>query len=288
MPWSRRPPWRPGRATASPSTTRRNGSTERSTYWPTFSISNPRACALISPFLGGGFGSEGIHLAAHTVIAAMAAKAVGKTVKLVIDRSQFFTSNGHRSETEQRVRIAATPFGAISGLIHDVLDTCGNAGDSTEPCAMATPMLCTRSRTSARRITRCGSIFRRRPRCALPVKRPVCLRLIRRSTNSPTPPASTRSSCAYATTRRKIRRTVCRSQANICSSAIAKVRGCSAGTGVRPNRARCARATSSSDTAWRRRRIRRWPARPTCACVPTAAAGSPSSARRTTWAPGCT
>ena len=101
---------------------------------------DPSRVHVISPFLGGGFGSKGFTWP-HTVIAAMAAKAVGKTVKLVIDRSQFFTSNGHRSETEQRVRIAATPFGAISGIIHDVLDTCGNAGDFTEPCSKSTVML---------------------------------------------------------------------------------------------------------------------------------------------------
>ena len=71
----------------------------------------------------------------------MAAKTVGKTVKLVIDRTQFFTSNGHRSETEQRVRIAATPLGAITALIHDVVDTCGHAGEFTEPSGKATEML---------------------------------------------------------------------------------------------------------------------------------------------------
>jgi xanthine dehydrogenase YagR molybdenum-binding subunit len=101
---------------------------------------DPERVHVISPFLGGGFGSKGFTWP-HTVIAAMAAKVVGKTVKLVIDRSQFFTSNGHRSETEQRVRIAATPFGAITGLVHDVLDTRGTAGDFTEPCGTATGML---------------------------------------------------------------------------------------------------------------------------------------------------
>ncbi len=101
---------------------------------------DPQRVHVISPFLGGGFGSKGFTWP-HTVIAAMAAKVVGKTVKLVIDRTQFFTSNGHRSETEQRVRIAATPDGTIAGLIHDVLDTCGHAGDFTEPAGKSTEML---------------------------------------------------------------------------------------------------------------------------------------------------
>jgi xanthine dehydrogenase YagR molybdenum-binding subunit len=101
---------------------------------------DPKRVHVIAPFIGGGFGSKGWTWP-HTVIAAMAAKAVGKTVKLVIDRSQFFTSNGHRSETQQRVRIGATGFGAITGLVHDVLDTTGNAGDWTEPCGKSTAML---------------------------------------------------------------------------------------------------------------------------------------------------
>jgi xanthine dehydrogenase YagR molybdenum-binding subunit len=101
---------------------------------------DPAQVHVISPFLGGGFGSKGF-VWPHTVIAAMAAKLVGKTVKLVIDRSQFFTSNGHRTETEQRIRIGATKFGGITGFVQDVVDTRGNAGDFSEPCGKSIPML---------------------------------------------------------------------------------------------------------------------------------------------------
>jgi xanthine dehydrogenase YagR molybdenum-binding subunit len=100
----------------------------------------PERVRVISPFLGGGFGSKGWTWP-HTVIAAMAAKLTAKTVKLVVDRTQFFTSNGHRSETEQRIRIAASPLGAITGLVHDVLDTTAVAGDWTEPAGKTTPIL---------------------------------------------------------------------------------------------------------------------------------------------------
>ena len=101
---------------------------------------DPKRVHVISPFIGGGFGSKGF-VWPHTIIAAMAAKATGKTVKLVLDRSQFFSSSGHRSETEQRVRIGATPFGALTALVHDVLDTTGYAGDFTEPCGKSTDFL---------------------------------------------------------------------------------------------------------------------------------------------------
>ena len=101
---------------------------------------DPKRVRVLSPYLGGGFGSKGWTWP-HTVIAAMAAKLTGKTVKLVLDRSQFFTSNGHRSETEQRIRVGAGADGTIAALVHDVLDTTGNAGDWTEACAIVTSML---------------------------------------------------------------------------------------------------------------------------------------------------
>jgi xanthine dehydrogenase YagR molybdenum-binding subunit len=59
----------------------------------------------------------------------------------VVDRSQFFTSNGHRAQTEQRVRIGATAFGAMTALVHDVLAASGHAGDFHEPAGKSTDFL---------------------------------------------------------------------------------------------------------------------------------------------------
>jgi xanthine dehydrogenase YagR molybdenum-binding subunit len=101
---------------------------------------DPKNVRIVCPFLGGGFGSKGWTWP-HTVIAAMAAKHTGRAVKLVVDRSQFFTSNGHRSLTEQRIRAGVAADGKLTALAHDVLDTTATAGDWTEPCAMVTQML---------------------------------------------------------------------------------------------------------------------------------------------------
>ncbi len=145
---------------------------------------DPEHVHVISPFIGGGFGSKGWAWP-HTVIAAMAAKALGKTVKLVVDRAQFFSTNGHRSETEQRIRIAATPFGAITGLVHDVLDTSGHAGDWVEPCAKSTDFLYDipnlRLTQHAVRLDIATPTAMRAPGEA-----PGCSPSNRRSTNSPT------------------------------------------------------------------------------------------------------
>lgn len=101
---------------------------------------DPDRVHVISPFMGGGFGSKG-WLWPNTVIASMAAKATGKPVKLVIDRAQFFTTNGHRPQTEQRLRVAAIADGTITGVTHDVLTRTGRAGDFQEPCGLVTKSL---------------------------------------------------------------------------------------------------------------------------------------------------
>ena len=95
---------------------------------------------VISPFVGGGFGCKG-WMWPHTVIAALAAKALDKPVKLVLDRSQFFTATGHRARTEQRVRVGGSADGKIAALVHDVLTTTGTVGDWQESCGRLAPWL---------------------------------------------------------------------------------------------------------------------------------------------------
>ena len=51
-----------------------------------------------SPFLGGGFGSKG-HISGPQVLGVIAARAVGRPVKLVLRREQMFGPVGHRAPT---------------------------------------------------------------------------------------------------------------------------------------------------------------------------------------------
>src|SRR5205085_315225 len=57
---------------------------------------------VISYFLGGGFGCKG-QLWSHTVLAAMAARHIGRPIKLVLDRPQMFGPIGARPQTHQHV-----------------------------------------------------------------------------------------------------------------------------------------------------------------------------------------
>ena len=59
-------------------------------------------CRCVSPFVGGGFGA-GLRAWPHTWLAAMAAREVGRPVKLVLPRTQMFTAVGRRAQTVQHV-----------------------------------------------------------------------------------------------------------------------------------------------------------------------------------------
>jgi xanthine dehydrogenase YagR molybdenum-binding subunit len=75
---------------------------------------------VISPYLGGGFGSKGPTWS-HVLITALAAKQVNRPVKVELQRPQMFGMVGYRSETKQPVRAAAKSDGKLTALQHDTI-----------------------------------------------------------------------------------------------------------------------------------------------------------------------
>ncbi|MGH9639650.1 MAG: xanthine dehydrogenase family protein molybdopterin-binding subunit, partial [Bryobacteraceae bacterium] len=75
---------------------------------------------IVSPFIGGGFGCKGF-VWPHSVLSAIAAKQVGRPVKLNLTRKQMFSACGHRSETRQKIRLGATADGKLTAILHDTL-----------------------------------------------------------------------------------------------------------------------------------------------------------------------
>jgi xanthine dehydrogenase YagR molybdenum-binding subunit len=71
-----------------------------------------------APFVGGGFGSA-LRTWPHTIAAIIGAKKIGKPVKLVLTRSQMFTSVGYRPYTVQKIGIGADANGKLTGLTHE-------------------------------------------------------------------------------------------------------------------------------------------------------------------------
>lgn len=72
---------------------------------------------VVSPFVGGAFGSKG-SVMAHTTLTALAARLVGRPVKLVVGRDQMFTVGSFRAETRQEVTLAADGDGRLLAYRH--------------------------------------------------------------------------------------------------------------------------------------------------------------------------
>src|SRR5438874_3479452 len=102
----------------------------------------PEQVRTICPFVGGGFGCKG-NTWPHTTLAAMAARAVGRPVKLVLSRAQMFTSNGYRPRTIQHLRLGADDAGRLVALMHDGVTSMSHPalGEFAEPVGLASEML---------------------------------------------------------------------------------------------------------------------------------------------------
>ncbi|MET7763278.1 xanthine dehydrogenase family protein molybdopterin-binding subunit [Streptomyces sp. NPDC005355] len=75
---------------------------------------------VVADHVGGGFGSKAIPRP-PTVLAALAARAVGRPVKVAATRQQMFTMVSYRTPTVQRVRLGAERDGRLTAISHNAL-----------------------------------------------------------------------------------------------------------------------------------------------------------------------
>ncbi|MBL4717614.1 MAG: xanthine dehydrogenase family protein molybdopterin-binding subunit, partial [Erythrobacter sp.] len=75
---------------------------------------------LVSRFVGGGFGSK-LGISEETVAASLAAIELKRPVRVVMSRQQVFQCIMRRSETTQRLRLAADGDGRLTGFGHEAL-----------------------------------------------------------------------------------------------------------------------------------------------------------------------
>ena len=78
----------------------------------------PDKVRVLSPYTGGGFGQRG-SISPHTVFAAVAARRIGRPVKLTVPRAQVFHATSFRAATEHRIRLGADKTGRLLGGIHE-------------------------------------------------------------------------------------------------------------------------------------------------------------------------
>ncbi|GFH39285.1 xanthine dehydrogenase family protein molybdopterin-binding subunit [Streptomyces pacificus] len=81
---------------------------------------DPGQVHVVAPFVGGGFGSK-LSIHAETILAAMAARVLGRPVKVALTRQQVFQLVGMRPRSRQRVRLGAERDGRLTAIAHDVL-----------------------------------------------------------------------------------------------------------------------------------------------------------------------
>ncbi|MEN5055576.1 xanthine dehydrogenase family protein molybdopterin-binding subunit [Sphingobacterium kitahiroshimense] len=72
---------------------------------------------VMSEFVGGGFGS-GLRVWPHVLATVMAAKQVGRPVKLMLTRPQMFIGTGYRPASWQRIKLGADDQGKFIGIHH--------------------------------------------------------------------------------------------------------------------------------------------------------------------------
>ena len=109
------------------------------TQWPN-NCAQAVACAfgiepdrvrVIDPFVGGAFGSS-LRVWPHTYLAALAAREIGRPVKIELSRREYYGGTGCRPWTQQRVRLAADHSGRLEALIQEAIGETSNHEDYVE------------------------------------------------------------------------------------------------------------------------------------------------------------
>jgi xanthine dehydrogenase YagR molybdenum-binding subunit len=95
---------------------------------------------VICPFIGGAFGTA-LRTWPHVTLAALAARHVGRPVKLVLTRRQMFYATGHRPRTVQRVALGADGRGRLSAVIHEGTGETSRYEQFVEPLTTVAPYL---------------------------------------------------------------------------------------------------------------------------------------------------
>ncbi len=78
----------------------------------------PDKIRIVSPYVGGAFGSKGT-MTPRTALIALAAKRLNRPVKLVATRDQGFTIATYRAETRHHIRLGAQRDGKLVGYSHE-------------------------------------------------------------------------------------------------------------------------------------------------------------------------
>lgn len=97
----------------------------------------PDQVRVVTAHVGGGFGSKGT-ARPIVVLAAMAARVLGRPVKLAATRQSMFSVVGYRTPTIQRLRLAADGAGTLLGIGHETVEQTSRQVEFAEQTGEAT------------------------------------------------------------------------------------------------------------------------------------------------------
>ncbi|WP_214321789.1 xanthine dehydrogenase family protein molybdopterin-binding subunit [Nonomuraea sediminis] len=87
---------------------------------------------VVAEYVGGSFGSKAM-IWDHPALAALAARHVGRPVRLALSREQMFDSVGHREEQEQHLVLGARSDGRLTAIRHYKLSPTSQFDDWAGP-----------------------------------------------------------------------------------------------------------------------------------------------------------
>ncbi len=93
----------------------------------------PADVRVITPHIGGGFGSKG-GIWSNMILTAVAAKIVKRPVKLALTRQQMFNTVGLRQLNRQTMRLAATKDGKLTAVSHETVTHTAIRDEFIEGC----------------------------------------------------------------------------------------------------------------------------------------------------------
>ena len=95
---------------------------------------------IIMKYLGSGFGGK-LFPWSHSLLAGAAARNLQRPVKLVVTREMMFHNVGHRTSTQQRMRLSATAEGRFTSLQQDYVYQTARRETRKENCGETTGYL---------------------------------------------------------------------------------------------------------------------------------------------------
>jgi xanthine dehydrogenase YagR molybdenum-binding subunit len=100
----------------------------------------PDHVRVINHFVGGGFGCKGAPWS-HVLLAAIAARATNRAVKIAITRPQMQSLVGHRPKTVQKLELGCDARGTLTAIRHDCVSETSRFDVFVENCTAVTRML---------------------------------------------------------------------------------------------------------------------------------------------------